>query len=137
MKENIQNDKQDALFHFLIEQGYNFFVGVPDSSLKEFITLIDTTKQRHIRATWESEAVAIGFGAELTGKKSCVYLQNAGLGYALNTLTSLCILYNIFPLLIIGHRHTIPQHKVMGEIDQKLLEMINWPNYVLVDKSGE
>jgi sulfopyruvate decarboxylase TPP-binding subunit len=137
MKENIQNNEQNTLFYSLIEQGYNFFVGVPDSSLKEFITLIDTTGQKHIRATWEAEAVAIGFGAELAGRKSCIYLQNAGLGYALNTLTSLCIPYNILPLLVIGHRHTLPQHKIMGEIDQRLLEMIKWPNYILIDKTGE
>jgi len=130
MRKNIQNNEQTELYCNLINQGYNFFTGVPDSSLKKFISLINT---KHIHATWEAEAVAIGFGAELTGKKSCIYMQNAGLGYALNTLTSLCIPYNVFPLLVIGHRHTLPQHKIMGEIDNKMLEMIQWPKYILVN----
>ena len=136
MKRNIQDSEQTNLFHRLISEGYNFFVGVPDSSLKEFISLINKSNQKHISATWEAEAVSIGFGAELAGQKSCIYLQNAGLGYALNVLTSLCHPYNIFPLLVIGHRHTLPQHKIMGQVDQKLLDLIEWPNYILVNKSS-
>jgi hypothetical protein len=35
-------------------------------------------------------------------------------------------------LLVIGHRHTLPQHRVMGEIDQQLLELIGWEHYLIV-----
>jgi hypothetical protein len=32
----------------------------------------------------------------------------------------------------VGHRHTLTQHRVMGEIDQSLLELLGWDNFILV-----
>jgi phosphonopyruvate decarboxylase len=81
----------------------------------------------------EAHAVAMAFGAELVGKKSCVYMQNSGLGNAINPLTSLCIPHGVYPLLVIGHRHTLPQHKVMGEVDRKLLDLIGYENFIIVE----
>jgi len=133
LKSTISNAEQESLFKFLISDGYNFFTGVPDSSLKTFINLINESGIDHVRATWEAEAVGIASGAFLAGKKSCVYLQNAGIGFAMNPLTSLCIPYEIDLLLVIGHRHTLPQHKVMGETDKSILDTIGWENYVFVE----
>jgi len=64
----------------LAQQGYNFFTGVPDSLLKDLIRSIEASSAKHIIATHESEAIGIAVGAELAGQKSCVYLQNSGLG---------------------------------------------------------
>ena len=119
-------------FETLINDGYNFFTGVPDSGLKYFINDIIKSNYKHIVATNEGQAIGIAVGAELAGKKSCVYLQNSGLGNIINPLTSLCIPHNIKPLLIIGHRHTLPQHKVMGDVDEKLLKLIGYSNYIIV-----
>jgi phosphonopyruvate decarboxylase len=125
-----------GLLSQLLDEGYDFFTGVPDSGLKQFIVDVQQLPDhQHVRATWEAEAVAIAAGAQLAGKKACVYLQNAGLGHTVNPLTSLCIPYDIDLLLVVGHRHTLPQHRVMGEIDERLLELIGWSNYVMV--SGE
>lgn len=115
-----------------INKKVDLFVGVPDSLLKEFISEIDKTNKKHVIATNEGQAIAIAFGAMLSGKTPCVYLQNSGLGNIINPLTSLCIPSNILPLLVIGHRHTLPQHKIMGEIDKKLLELVGYKNYFLV-----
>lgn len=120
------------LFKQLIEDGYNFFTGVPDSALKELQNDILNSKITHQPAVHESQALAIAFGAELAGKKACVYLQNSGLGNLVNPLTSLCIPFGVFPLLVIGHRHTLHQHKIMGEIDEELLKLIGYSNYILV-----
>tara|TARA_Y100000114_G_scaffold58753_1_gene53736 strand:+ start:9170 stop:9565 length:396 start_codon:yes stop_codon:yes gene_type:complete len=120
------------LFTRLETEGYNFFTGVPDSALKRFQNDIIKSNYDNIIATHESQALAIAFGAELAGKKSCVYLQNSGLGNIVNPLTSLCIPFDVKPLLVIGHRHTLPQHKVMGEIDEALLKLIGYTNYILV-----
>ena len=68
----------------------------------------------------------------MTGLKPCVYMQNSGLGNAINPLTSLCAPFNLNPLLVIGHRHTLPQHKIMGEVDENLLNLINYKNYILI-----
>ena len=94
--------------------------------------LINESNFFHVEATWEAEAIGIATGAFLAGRKPCVYLQNSGLGFILNPLTSLCLPYDIDLLLVIGHRHTLPQHKIMGEEDEKILDIINWDNYVLV-----
>jgi len=122
----------DNLFKKLIDEGYNFFTGVPDSALKIFQNNILESDFEHIIATNEGQAVGIAFGAEIAGKKSCVYLQNSGLGNIINPITSLCMPFNINPLLIIGHRHTLEQHKVMGETDEKILQTIGYKNYIIV-----
>ena len=119
-------------FKSLLDEGYNFFTGVPDSGLKYFINDIIESDIKHIVATNEGEAIGIAVGAELVGKKSCVYLQNSGLGNIINPLTSLCIPHDICPLLVIGHRHTLPQHKIMGEVDDDLLKLIGYANYIIV-----
>ena len=119
-------------FQTLIKDGYNFFTGVPDSGLKPFINEIIESGVKHIIATNEGQAIGIAVGAELAGKKSCVYLQNSGLGNIINPITSLCIPHDVRPLLIIGHRHTLPQHKVMGEVDEKILDLIDYLPYIIV-----
>jgi sulfopyruvate decarboxylase TPP-binding subunit len=122
-----------GLLEGLLEEGYDFFTGVPDSGLKRFISdVYGLPPDQHVPATWEAEAVGIAAGAYLAGRKPCVYLQNAGLGHTINPLASLCIPYGIEPLLVVGHRHTLPQHRVMGEVDERLLELIGWTNCVIV-----
>ena len=122
----------DNLFNQLKADGYNFFTGVPDSALKPFQNSILESNFEHIIATNEGQAVGIAFGAEMAGKKSCVYLQNSGLGNIINPITSLCMPFKIEPLLVIGHRHTLEQHKVMGETDEQLLQLIGYTNYMIV-----
>lgn len=122
-----------GLLEALTSDGYDFFTGVPDSGLRSFIDdLAGLPDDRHVIATSEGEAVGIAVGQYLGGGRPCVYMQNAGLGNAINPLTSLCIPYDIKPLLVIGHRHTLPQHRVMGEVDERLLELIGWDDYILV-----
>ena len=120
------------LYENLIDDGYTFFTVVPDSALKVFQNTILVSDHQHVIATNEGQAVGIAVGAELAGKKACVYLQNSGLGNIINPLTSLCIPHGIFPHLVIGHRHTLPQHKVMGEVDEKMLDLIGYTNYTIV-----
>jgi phosphonopyruvate decarboxylase len=120
------------LYENLIDDGYTFFTGVPDSALKVFQNTILASDHQHVIATNEGQAVGIAVGAELAGKKACVYLQNSGLGNIINPLTSLCIPHGIFTHLVIGHRHTLPQHKVMGEVDEKMLDLIGYTNYTIV-----
>jgi sulfopyruvate decarboxylase TPP-binding subunit len=127
----VTSDK--GLLDNLLADGYDFFVGVPDSGLKRFISdLGSLPPESHVVATWEAEAVGIAAGAALAGAKPCVYLQNAGLGHTVNPLASLCIPYGIDLLLVVGHRHTLPQHRVMGEIDRSLLKLLNWDNVIMV-----
>tara|TARA_Y100000310_G_scaffold344979_1_gene460930 strand:+ start:3099 stop:3497 length:399 start_codon:yes stop_codon:yes gene_type:complete len=122
----------EDLFEEVVGRGYIFFTGVPDSLLRPFQDDILASPHGNIIATHESQAVAIAFGAELAGKKACVYIQNSGLGNIINPLTSLCLPSGICPLLVVGHRHTLPQHKIMGETDKQLLDLIGYENYIIV-----
>mgnify|MGYP003150114724 CR=1 FL=1 len=123
----------DGLFELLTKRfKFDFFTGVPDSALKIFQDDIIESGLPNIVATHESQAVAIAFGAQLSGKKPCVYLQNSGLGNLINPLTSLCMPFGVNPMLVIGHRHTLPQHKIMGETDEQILQLIGYNNYIIV-----
>ena len=127
----VTSDK--GLLKELLTEGYDFFTGVPDSGLTNFIADLDLlTSDQRVTATWEGEAVALAAGGYLAGRKPCVYLQNAGLGHVINPITSLCIPYGIELLLVVGHRHTLPQHRVMGEVDEALVELIGWSDCIFV-----
>lgn len=122
----------DKVYEEVIKRGCTFFTGVPDSLLKIFQNKVINSDFKHITATHESQALAIAVGAELSGQRSCVYLQNSGIGNIINPITSLCIPLNIQPLIIIGHRHTLPQHKIMGQIDEDILKLVGYSNYLIV-----
>ena len=120
----------------LKNQGYSFFTGVPDSLLSPLIKDIQKSGESHIIAPNEGLALGLAVGAELAGKKSFVYLQNSGLGNLINPLTSLCIPFDIQPLLVIGHRHTLEQHRVMGETDREILEILGYKNFIIIEGSN-
>ena len=77
----------------LISHGISFFTGVPDSLLKDFCLCVDEkiSKNNNIIAPNEGNAVALGAGYNLaTGELPLVYMQNSGIGNAINPLLSLC-----------------------------------------------
>lgn len=123
----------DELYDYVLGLGCDFFTGVPDSLLKKFQDKILDSKYDNIIAAHESHAVAIAFGAELAGRKPCIYVQNSGVGNLINPLTSLCLPSGVNPLIVVGHRHTLPQHKIMGEVDEQLLRLIGYENYIIVE----
>ena len=126
-----------SLFSTIENMGYNFFTGVPDSALKEFQDDIIQSDYQHVIATNEGQAIGNAVGAELAGKKACVYLQNSGLGNAINPLTSLCLPFKVCPMLVIGHRHSLPQHKIMGEIDGTIMKLIEYPTYIVTGTAND
>jgi len=123
--------KELKIFNDKIIEEYDFFTGVPDSALKNLIKKIDQSEKQHVVAVNEGQAIAIAFGAMLAGKKACVYMQNSGIGNAINPITSLCIPCGVCPFIIIGHRHTLEQHKIMGLIDDEIMKLIGYKNYYI------
>ncbi len=130
----------ENFLNFLNSKNINFFTGVPDSVLKAFtLPLEKKNKFRHIISTNEGSAVATAIGYYLSKKKiGAVYLQNSGLGNAINPLISIASkeVYSIPMLLIIGWRGAPgqkdePQHKAKGKITSKLLELLNIKKCVL------
>jgi len=114
--------------------GIEFYVGVPDSSLKGLCAYLSSelTEREHIIAANEGNAIAIAAGYYLsTGKIPAVYLQNAGEGNITNPIVSLTdkTVYKIPLLLIIGWRgqpgmQDEPQHRKQGAITEGLLDLL-------------
>jgi phosphonopyruvate decarboxylase len=130
-------------YELLVEKGIDFFTGVPDSLLKDFNAYImdNVNKNNHIIAANEGASVALTAGHYLATKKiGLVYMQNSGLGNAINPLTSLVDsdVYGIPTLLLIGWRgepgkKDEPQHVKQGRITLKMLETLEIPYDILPD----
>jgi phosphonopyruvate decarboxylase len=111
--------------------GFDFYTGVPCSFLTPLINGVLSQKAlAYVGAASEGEAVAIASGAWLAGRKTVVMCQNSGLGNAVNPLTSLNAPFRIPTLLIATWRGQPgigdePQHKLMGQITQQLLSVID------------
>jgi len=121
---------------------FEFFAGVPDSRLKALCDwLMDRfgISKNHIVAANEGNAAALAAGWYLaTGKTPVVYMQNSGIGNAVNPIASLMNdkVYAIPCLFIIGWRgepgvHDEPQHLFQGEITLKLLEDMGMDTFVI------
>ena len=77
---------------FFLDEGINFFTGVPDSLLKNFTNCIfnNIENQNNIIAPNEGSAVGLAIGSFIASQKiPLVYMQNSGLGNAINPLVSL------------------------------------------------
>lgn len=110
----------------------DFFTGVPDSLLKNVCAYITDhfVTERNVIAANEGAAVGLAAGYYLATKKiPVVYMQNSGLGNAVNPLMSLTDkeVYNIPLLLLVGWRgepgvKDEPQHIKQGKVTLPLLE---------------
>ena len=126
-----------------LAKGYSFWTGVPCSFLKPFINyVIQSPELTYIGACSEGEAVGVAMGAHLAGRKTAVICQNSGLGNMVNPLTSLNYPFRVPTLLIITHRgapglQDEPQHVLMGQITQELLDVMRIPWKVLPDQAEE
>jgi phosphonopyruvate decarboxylase len=136
--------KPTDFYDQLASHGVEFFAGVPDSLLKEFCLCIDDriSNDKHIIAANEGNAVALAAGYYLAQKSlPLVYMQNSGLGNAINPLLSLCDpdVYSIPMLIMIGWRgepgvKDEPQHLKQGKIQLKLLDVMDIP-YEVISKN--
>lgn len=121
-------------FRLLADNNVDFFTGVPDSLLKQLCLCIDdnVSNDKHIIAANEGNAIALATGYHLgTGKIALVYMQNSGLGNAVNPLLSLADpdVYSIPMLILIGWRgepgvKDEPQHIKQGKVQLDLLDSI-------------
>ena len=120
----------ENIIHILKKKQINFFTGVPDSVLKSFISKLNN--YNHISVNNEGTAISLAAGYYLaTRKVPCVYMQNSGLGNAINPLISLIHkkVYSIPTILIIGWRGGAnikdePQHQAMGKITIDILKLL-------------
>ena len=125
------------------KSGIDFYTGVPDSFLKglcdELFARFGTDSPHHIVAHNEGGAVGLCTGHYLaTGRPALCYMQNSGLGNAVNPLTSLTDpqVYSVPCLLVIGWRgepgvKDEPQHIKQGAITLPQLDLLGIPWKVL------
>lgn len=123
--------------------GIDYFTGVPDSLLKIICAYIADTNlpENNIIAANEGAAIGLATGYYLsTGKVPMVYMQNSGLGNAINPLLSLADkeVYNVPIILLIGWRgepgvKDEPQHVKQGKVTIPLLASMGI-EYVVLSK---
>ena len=125
---------QTKSFDFFQKHDVENFIGVPDSTLKEFISY-GLKKKKIIVTTREEEAIGIACGMCLSGSNSLVFMQNAGFANSLSTITSLVELYKIPIIFLIGWRGYLkddaPEHSMIGKIQPDLLKIIELPTKTL------
>lgn len=136
-----------TLFDIFKKYELEFFTGVPDSLLKDFCAYIsDNVKpENHIITANEGGAIALASGYYLSTRKvGVVYMQNSGIGNAVNPLTSLADpeVYSIPMLLLIGWRgepgiKDEPQHIKQGKITTNLLDTLKIPFEILSGSLGD
>jgi len=123
----------------------DFFTGVPDSCIKKLGAEIDRqskndpTKMIHAIAANEGAAIGMAVGHYLaTSKLPLVYMQNSGLGNAVNPLLSAAHpeVYGIPMIMVLGWRgspgvHDEPQHLVTGRQTRKILAGLEIETFIL------
>ena len=129
---------QKKIFNYLLNKKIKNFIGVPDSTLKYFISE-GMKKKKIIVATREEEAIGIACGMKLSNSSSLVFMQNAGFANSISTIASLVDLYKIPLIFLIGWRGYLktdaPEHLKIGKIQMKLLKALNLQSKILTDEN--
>ena len=129
---------QKQIFDYLLKNGTENFVGVPDSTMKHFVEQ-GFKKNKIIITTREEEAIGIAVGMSLSESNSLVFMQNAGFANSLSTITSLVQLYQIPMIFLIGWRgflkNDAPEHTKIGKIQPKLLQALSLQSKILNEKN--
>lgn len=129
--------------------GSDFYTGVPDSQLKELCNYLvkpcGIAPKHHIIAANEGNCTALAAGYYLaTRKVPVIYMQNSGIGNAVNPILSLTSdkVYGIPCVFIVGWRgepgvHDEPQHIHQGELTIRLLEDLGLRVHVINADTSE
>ena len=129
---------QSKFFNHLLKNNVENFIGVPDSTLKNFISE-GLLQKKIIITTREEEALGLATGMTLSKSKSLVFMQNAGFANSLSTITSLIQLYQIPIIFLIGWRgylkNDAPEHYKIGRIQPDLLKIIGLPSKIISEKN--
>ena len=138
---------QKRVFEELEHNGITYFTGVPDSYLNGFCNYaLEHCGSRNVIAANEGNAVGIAAGHYFASREiPLVYMQNSGLGNAINPLASLVDrhVYAVPMLLLIGWRGqgdtepNHPQHTLQGEITPGLLDVMHIPYTILEDDDDQ
>ena len=127
----------------ILNKKIQFFTGVPDSVLKELLKLFPKNIKKNLVSVNEGTAISHAIGYFLATKKiALVYMQNSGLGNAINPLISIAHekVYEIPLCILLGWRgsplsNDEPQHQAMGNITLNLLKLLNI-RYLIINNNN-
>lgn len=126
----------EAFVDHLTDYGYHTITGVPCSTLQGPFAILQRSSG-YFAAPNEGIALAVAAGAELTGTKAAVIVQNSGLGNLLDPLTSLFMSYRV-PLLLFVSLRGWPNaeddeehHAVMGASTERVFDAIGLRTHLL------
>jgi len=128
--------------------GVDFYTGVPDSLISPLIDSIINKygiSSNHIIAANEGAAVGLAAGHYLaTSKPALVYMQNSGIGNAVNPICSLLHenVYAIPVVFVIGWRgepgvKDEPQHIFQGKTTLSMLDCLELPYAIISDETSD
>ena len=132
-----------VLLDACLNVGIDFFTGVPDSFLSglcdELFLRFGTDGPSHTVAHNEGGAIGLCAGHYLaTGRPALCYMQNSGLGNAVNPIASLMDrkVYSLPCLLVVGWRgepgtKDEPQHITQGAVTLPQLDLLSVPYIIL------
>ncbi len=134
---------QNKFIDALESNGVSFFTGVPDSLLNGFCKCLNKKlpANRHVIAANEGNAVALASGFYFaTNTIPLVYMQNSGMGNAMNPLLSLAdrTVFSVPMILLIGWRgdpemSDWEQHRMQGAITTTLLKDMQIPYKIVAN----
>jgi phosphonopyruvate decarboxylase len=111
--------------------GVDFVAAVPCSFLKRFLAAAELLPaDAFLPAVREDHAVAACAGAFLGGRLPLAAMQNSGLGYCLEVLASLHLLYELpLPMLVTnrGDRSDLEEHRTLGQRVRPMLDLFEIP----------
>jgi phosphonopyruvate decarboxylase len=136
-----------SFFENLDSKEVNFYTGVPDSLLKSISAYLfdNYPAEKHIIASNEGASVGLASGYYLgTGQVPIVYMQNSGIGNAVNPLLSLADqdVYSIPMILFVGWRgepgvKDEPQHVKQGKVSKDLFDAMQIPCEIMSADTDE
>ncbi|HEX4788696.1 MAG TPA: thiamine pyrophosphate-binding protein [Actinospica sp.] len=123
-----------GLLRAFADAGGTHFTGVPCSLLKGVFRLLEQQPAdspiHYLPAPREDSALGTAVGLAVAGARPVVLMQNSGLGYCLNVLTSLCLVYDVHVPLVVswrGHGPDAVEHEVIGRELPRLLDVFDLP----------
>lgn len=115
----------------LQDNGVDFVAGVPCSFLRPFFAASALLPEgSFVNAVREDHAISACAGAWLGGRMPAAAMQNSGLGYCLEVLSSLHLLYGIPLPMIVSDRggdEDYEEHRNLGDRTRSLLELFDIP----------
>ncbi|MFF4541730.1 thiamine pyrophosphate-binding protein [Streptomyces aureus] len=127
----------ESVLNALVKRGHSHFTGVPCSLLKGLFRLLEDPgcPAAYIPAPREDSALGVASGLALAGARPVALMQNSGLGYSLNVLTSFNLIYDVHLPIIVSWRghdgNDAVEHDVIGRELTRLLDVFGIPWTVL------